>query len=72
MSKIELSNPEFTFLNSIDTVQRSFNYYCDQLKTEFLQIIAIREGGFKSTDELEVTVDLKSEDHILTVKKLDR
>lgn len=67
--KIELTNSEFNFMNSLDTVDRSFKYYLEELKKEFLHTIAIR-NGYKMEDQVELTIDLKSEDHILIIKKL--
>lgn len=67
--KITLTNDEFGYLNSLDTVGRSFDYYINELKTGFLQTIAMR-SGYTSADQLELSIDLKSETHELTINKV--
>lgn len=64
-----LTNAEFNFITSLDAVGRSFEHYNKQLKTDYLQTITLRLG-YAPDDNLELTIDLKSEDHLLTVTKL--
>jgi len=61
---------QLQYLNDIDTVQRSMNYYQDQLKTNYLQQIAVRLG-YKADDQLEFTIDLKSDSRELKIKKIN-
>lgn len=65
--KYILEDNEMGFLNDLDTIQRSFNYYQDQLKTNYLQQIAARLG-YSAQDTLEFSIDLKDEKKELTVK----
>lgn len=64
-----LTNAEFNFITELDAVGRSFEHYNQQLKNDYLQTIILRLG-YKPEDNLELTIDLKSEDHILSVTKL--
>jgi len=67
--KYVLEDSEMGYLNDLDTVQRSFNYYQDQLKTNYLQQVAVRLG-YLPTDELEFSIDLKDAKKELTIKRL--
>lgn len=66
---IPLTNAEFAYINSLDAVGRSFEYYIKQLKSEYLQGLTLRMG-YKADDNLEMTIDLKDEAHLLIVTKL--
>lgn len=67
--KYTIEDIEMGFLNDLDTIQRSFNYYQDQAKTNYLQQIAVRLG-YLPTDKLEFSIDLKDTKKELTVKRL--
>jgi len=66
--KVKLSDPEFNFMSSLDVVDRSFRYYLDELKKEYLLTIAVK-NGYEVNDNLEVSIDLKNKSHLLTIKK---
>ncbi len=53
----------------MDTVERSFVFYFGKLKTNYLQGIAIKLG-YLEKDQLEFTIDLKSDNKELTIKKI--
>lgn len=65
---IKLTDAEFGYINSLETVGTSFAFYIQQLKTNYLQTIAIAHG-YKKDDELEISIDLKGLSHEMTVKK---
>lgn len=67
--KYTIEDSEMGFLNDLDTVQRSFNYYQDQIKTNYLQQIAVRLGYLPS-DKLEFSVDLKDPKKELSIKRI--
>lgn len=67
--KIELDNAQFNYMNTLETIQQSFDYYMNQAKTEFLQMIALK-NGYTAADNIQLSIDLKSEDHLLTVSKI--
>lgn len=67
--KIVLDKAEFSYINALDAVGRSFDHYIRGLKTEFLQIIALRNGWKPQDDQLELTIDLRDESRELLVKK---
>ena len=66
---VVLTDVEFTFMNSLDVVERSFAYYLQQLKTEYLQTIAIN-NGFTVDDKLQLSIDLKDESKTLKIEKV--
>jgi hypothetical protein len=68
-TQFPLSNAEFAYINSLDTVGRSFEHYISQLKRDYLHTLALN-NGYKSEDNLELSIDLKDESRILTVNKL--
>lgn len=68
--KITIDDIELKYLNDIDTVERSFVYYYGRLKTNYLQQLAIK-NGYSLEDELEFSIDLKSDSKELTIKKLN-
>jgi hypothetical protein len=70
-NKITLTEPEFSYMNSLDTVGQSFAYYINQLKLQYLRDITVR-NGWTIDDELELTIDLKDESHELSVKPIDK
>jgi hypothetical protein len=65
--KYVIEDYEMGFLNDLDTIQRSFNYYQDQAKTNYLQQLAVRLG-YLPTDKLEFSIDLKDPKKELTIK----
>lgn len=65
--KYTIEDYEMGFLNDLDTIQRSFNYYQDQAKTNYLQQLAVRLG-YLPTDKLEFSIDLKDSKKELTIK----
>jgi len=67
--KYIIDDVEMGYLNDLDTVQRSFVYYHDQLKTNYLQQLAVRLGYLPS-DKLEFTIDLKDPKKELTIKRV--
>lgn len=67
--KYTLDDMEMGFLNDLDTIQRSFNYYQDQAKTNYLQQIAVKLG-YLPTDKLEFSIDLKDPKKELTIKRV--
>lgn len=67
--KYTLEDSEMGYLNDLDTVQRSFNYYQDQLKTNYLQQVAVRLG-YLPADKLEFSVDLKDPKKEITIKRV--
>lgn len=60
---------EMGFLNDLDTIQRSFNYYQDQAKTNYLQQIAVHLGYLPS-DKLEFSINLKDSKKELTITRI--
>jgi hypothetical protein len=68
---VQISEIQLQFLTGVDTVQRSVNYYHDQIKTEYLRQIAL-EHGYSLEDNLEFAIDLKSEERQLTIKKIEQ
>ena len=64
-----ISQQEFNFLNSMDTIGYSFNHYMNQLKGEFTKMIAFRLGYGAETD-LEFSIDLKDPKRELTIKPM--
>lgn len=67
--KYIISQQEFNFLNSMDTIGYSFNHYMNQLKGEFTKMIAFRLGYGAETD-LEFSIDLKDPKRELTIKPM--
>lgn len=67
--KYTLDDMEMGFLNDLDTIQRSFNYYQDQAKTNYLQQVAVKLG-YLPTDKLEFSIDLKDPKKELTIKRV--
>lgn len=67
--KYTLDDMEIGFLNDLDTIQRSFNYYQNQAKTNYLQQVAVKLG-YLPTDKLEFSIDLKDPKKELTIKRV--
>jgi len=66
---VVIDEMDMKFLNDIDTIQRSFAYYHEQLKSNYLYQVASK-FGFSITDKLGFSIDLRDEKRELTVKKL--
>lgn len=60
---------EIKYLNDLDTVQRSFIFYLEQLKTNYLYGVSQRLG-YLPEDKLEFSIDLKDSKKELTVKRI--
>lgn len=67
--KIVLTDVEFAYLTSLDTVGQSFAYYISQLKTSYLQTLLV-ERGISTDKQYELSIDLKDESHVLTVSEV--
>jgi hypothetical protein len=67
--KYVIEDIEMGFLTDLDTIQRSFNYYQNQAKTNYLQQLAVRLG-YLPTDQLEFSIDLKDPKKELTIKRI--
>lgn len=67
--KYVIEDIEMGFLNDLDTIQRSFNFYQNQAKTNYLQQLAVRLG-YLPTDQLEFSIDLKDPKKELTIKRV--
>jgi hypothetical protein len=67
--KYVIEDIEMGFLIDLDTIQRSFNYYQNQAKTNYLQQLAVRLG-YLPTDQLEFSIDLKDPKKELTIKRI--
>jgi hypothetical protein len=68
---IQLTPDEFAYISSLDQVMRSFEHYSNELKRDYLRTVALNHG-FIPQDSFEVTIDLMSETHVMTVTKLDK
>jgi hypothetical protein len=66
-----IDDVEFSYLIDLDTIGRSFAYYNDQLKTNYLHQVALRLG-YQRGDDLEFSIDTKSEKKELTIKVLPK
>jgi hypothetical protein len=67
--KYVIEDIEMQYLVDIDNVQRGSDHWFNQLKTNYLQQIAIRLG-YLPEDQLEFTIDLKDKSKELTVKRV--
>lgn len=60
---------EMKYLTDLDTVQRSVDFYFNQLKTNYIQQIALKVG-YSPEDQLEFSIDLKDEKKELTITRV--
>jgi hypothetical protein len=67
--KYVIEDIEMQYLVDIDNVQRGSDHWFNQLKTNYLQQVAIRLG-YLPEDQLEFTIDLKDKSKELTVKRV--
>jgi hypothetical protein len=67
--KYTIEDVEMQYLVDIDNVQRGSDHWFNQLKTNYIQQIAFRLG-YLPEDQLEFTIDLKSPQKELTIKKI--
>jgi len=67
--KYTIDDVDFQYLTNLDNVQRGSDYWFNQLKTEYIKQVAVKLG-YSLDDELEFSIDLKSPDRELTIKKL--
>lgn len=67
--KFIIDDADFSFLTNLDNVQRGSDYWFNQLKTEYIKQVAVKLG-YSLEDKLEFSIDLKSPDKELTIKKL--
>ena len=56
--KFIINPEEFAYINSLDTVGRSFEHYINSLKTEYIKMVSVRLG-YRPEDTLEFSIDLK-------------
>lgn len=63
-----ITEPQFDFLKSLETMQRSNNYYFQRLITQYLKDIA-DELGYDSEANLEFNLDLNTDTRELTIKE---
>lgn len=68
----ELSNADFAYLVSADRIRSSYQHYMQGLMSEFMKIKAVNDFGYKAEDDLQFSIDLADESHILTVTKLPK
>lgn len=61
---------EFGFMTDITNMQYTMNHYYDQLKNNYLQQVAMRLG-YELNDDLEISIDMKSDKREITVKKVN-
>lgn len=64
-----IDDVDFQYLTNLDNVQRGSDHWFNQLKTEYIKQVAVKLG-YSLEDELEFSIDLKSPDKELTIKKL--
>jgi hypothetical protein len=67
--KFIIDDTDFSYLTNLDNVQRGSDYWFNQLKTEYIKQVAVKLG-YSLEDKLEFSIDLKSPDKELTIKKL--
>lgn len=67
--KFIIDDADFSYLTNLDNVQRGSDYWFNQLKTEYIKQVAVKLG-YSLEDKLEFSIDLKSPDKELTIKKL--
>jgi cell division protein FtsI/penicillin-binding protein 2 len=68
-NKIVISKQDFQYLNSIETLKRSVNYYFQQIQGEYLKIVSV-SLGYKPEQDLTFGIDLEGDTRELTVHEL--
>lgn len=66
---VTISKTDFQYLNSINNIRFSVNYYLQQLQSEYMKILSV-DLGYKPEEDLMFNIDLKDEARELTIHKV--